>query len=274
MAKKGDELADLLLMLPWWVDVALAAVAYVGLKWLLPALEFESPIARPLVGVASQLAPFVALLLLCSALFSALRSWKRRRLLEEQTGLESIRALPWRAFEQLVGEAWRRQGYTVRETGSAGGDGGVDVVVEKGGNTYLIQCKNWKARKLGVKVVREMYGIMADRHAAGVIIVISGMFTQGARTFAMGKPIDLVEGRELLSLVQQVQVSEPATESDESAAFQPEAVPPAPPATADTQCPRCGGQLVLRTAGRGKHAGSQFWGCSGYPKCRFKRPLG
>ncbi|MFM4737102.1 topoisomerase DNA-binding C4 zinc finger domain-containing protein, partial [Aeromonas caviae] len=33
-------------------------------------------------------------------------------------------------------------------------------------------------------------------------------------------------------------------------------------------CPRCGNLMVLRTASRGEHKGTQFWGCSGYPKCR------
>ncbi len=34
-------------------------------------------------------------------------------------------------------------------------------------------------------------------------------------------------------------------------------------------CPRCGSKLVLRTAAKGNHAGEQFWGCSGYPRCRY-----
>lgn len=34
-------------------------------------------------------------------------------------------------------------------------------------------------------------------------------------------------------------------------------------------CPRCGGELVLRTATRGANAGNQFYGCSNYPKCRY-----
>lgn len=38
-------------------------------------------------------------------------------------------------------------------------------------------------------------------------------------------------------------------------------------------CPRCGKELVLRTAKKGEHAGSQFYGCSGFPKCRFVRNL-
>ncbi len=34
-------------------------------------------------------------------------------------------------------------------------------------------------------------------------------------------------------------------------------------------CPRCGGQLVLRTAKTGTYAGNQFYGCSNYPRCKF-----
>lgn len=34
-------------------------------------------------------------------------------------------------------------------------------------------------------------------------------------------------------------------------------------------CPRCGGKLVLRTAGKGTNVGRKFWGCSNYPKCRY-----
>lgn len=34
-------------------------------------------------------------------------------------------------------------------------------------------------------------------------------------------------------------------------------------------CPRCGGQLVLRTAKKGENAGNQFYGCSNFPKCRY-----
>ena len=38
-------------------------------------------------------------------------------------------------------------------------------------------------------------------------------------------------------------------------------------------CPKCGAALVLRTARKGTNVGSQFWGCSGYPNCRFIRPV-
>ena len=34
-------------------------------------------------------------------------------------------------------------------------------------------------------------------------------------------------------------------------------------------CPRCGAELVLRTAKKGEHSGEQFYGCSRFPKCRY-----
>ena len=36
-------------------------------------------------------------------------------------------------------------------------------------------------------------------------------------------------------------------------------------------CPKCGGELVLRTASKGANAGNRFYGCSGFPKCRYTR---
>jgi four helix bundle suffix protein len=47
----------------------------------------------------------------------------------------------------------------------------------------------------------------------------------------------------------------------------PEETPAAP------ACPVCGKPMVLRTARKGPRAGSQFWGCSGYPTCTATKPV-
>ena len=39
----------------------------------------------------------------------------------------------------------------------------------------------------------------------------------------------------------------------------------------DNTCPKCGTQMILRTAKSGKNAGNKFWGCRSYPKCRGVR---
>lgn len=58
----------------------------------------------------------------------------------------------------------------------------------------------------------------------------------------------------------------------ESAAPLPEEQVPvaaSEPAEALLRCPRCGNELVLRTAKKGNNAGNQFYGCSNFPKCRY-----
>jgi len=45
-------------------------------------------------------------------------------------------------------------------------------------------------------------------------------------------------------------------------------------ACADPLCPDCGVRMVLRISQRGPEAGSKFWGCSNYPKCRRTIPFG
>jgi ssDNA-binding Zn-finger/Zn-ribbon topoisomerase 1 len=38
-----------------------------------------------------------------------------------------------------------------------------------------------------------------------------------------------------------------------------------------TVCPKCGCELVLRTARSGNNAGGKFYGCSSFPTCRYVR---
>ena len=42
--------------------------------------------------------------------------------------------------------------------------------------------------------------------------------------------------------------------------------------SASPQCPKCGSEMVLRTAKSGSNQGEKFWGCPNYPKCRGVRP--
>ena len=43
--------------------------------------------------------------------------------------------------------------------------------------------------------------------------------------------------------------------------------------SSDTICPKCGSNLVLREVKRGSRKGSQFLGCSSYPRCRFTKEI-
>ena len=44
-------------------------------------------------------------------------------------------------------------------------------------------------------------------------------------------------------------------------------------ATAQPNCPTCGSPMLVRRARQGRHAGSKFWGCSTYPRCKGTRRI-
>jgi restriction system protein len=165
--------------------------------------------------------------------------------------------MTWQQFEALVGEAFRLQGYTVIETGAGGADGGVDLVLAKGSEKFLVQCKQWKAFKVGVDVVRELYGVMAARSAAGGFVVTSGRFTEEATAFASGRNVKLIDGPKLHRLIRQASAAEQGTAAAAHAPARPTSAP---------ACPSCAKSMVKRIAKRGPNAGGEFWGCTGYPK--------
>lgn len=212
------------------------------------------------------------LAMLFFGLFSLGSYWfgkMRGRLVDQQTGLESLRQTPWKQFEFLVAEAFRRQGSAVEFSMTRGADGGVDLVLRKDGHLSLVQCKQWKVLSVGVSVVREMFGLMVAETANEAIIVTTGQFTEEAKRFAGGKPIRLIDGPQLLALVQSVQDSSQTSPRESGA---PVPVPP-PVAWEPPACPLCRKPMITRTAKRGSNAGSQFWGCRDYPACTGSRAI-
>lgn len=95
---------------------------------------------------------------------------------------------------------FRRKGFTVEERGGSGPDGGIDLVLHAGNDKYLVQCKQWKAERVGVATVRELFGVMTAERAVGGFVVTSGQFTSDAEQFAEGRSIELVGTDTLLAL--------------------------------------------------------------------------
>jgi restriction system protein len=267
-----DNMLDLLTVTPAWVGPVLAAALFVVVRFMLPPL-FGPRDDGPDTGIViRQVLPVVALflggLVMLAWLVAEFTKFLDRRRLDEQTGLDSIRELSWQEFERLVCEAYRRKGYLAETVGSASSDGGVDIRLTGHGETVLVQAKHWRVYRVGVRVVRELLGVVSSAHADRGIVVTSGGFTKDAQRFAMDShKIELMDGQQLAALVSGVQsgaVSSPSRK--------PEPAPIAS-ATSSPTCPSCGTTMVRRTARRGPQAGSAFWGCPKYPACRGTRAV-
>lgn len=221
-------LMDLVSLLPWWAGVGLACAGYVVLHSMATA---PVPVLTPGEPVAKLVAPMIVrslamagqfvvpLLCLVGAAVSFVRRRRRAALVqrvESSTAADVLSDMSWQEFEMLVGEAFRVQGYSVEEKGGPVADGGVDLVLRKRGEKYLVQCKQWKALKVDVRVVRELFGLMAAEGASGGYVVTSGRFTGVAVAFAKGRNLHLLDGAALLAMIQQARASQPFADTQPS----------------------------------------------------------
>jgi restriction system protein len=108
MARRDESILNLLAVVPWWVSVLLSATVYLVLTYIFPRIEFgpgiSASVPKGFVSVGQQLAPVIALILLLPAPIAAYNAWRKRKLLDKQASINSIRSLDWRTFEELVGE--------------------------------------------------------------------------------------------------------------------------------------------------------------------------
>lgn len=256
MARRNEGFIDLFCILPWRVGAVSAFFVYTVAHYIIPTIQVENFYLKAMAPSAPMLGNMISLALVGCAAISAVNSLIKARRLDSQKDIDSIRALGWKDFEELVGEAYRRKGYSVGENQGGGPDGGVDLVLRKEGVTTLVQCKHWKTLKVGVKVVRELFGVMTAHGAGRGMVLISGEFTKDAVAFAKSNAIELVNGSKLLAMISEVQ-KEPRIERSLPVAK-----------SVEKECPVCGGDMLVRTAKKGSYAGNKFWGCSNFPKCR------
>ncbi|MEM5276387.1 restriction endonuclease [Cupriavidus taiwanensis] len=287
-----EDLYGIAAALPWWVGVTAAVFAYAVLhRYAVAEMPVNAApgqmgqmIVSQMVKTLSTYGQYIGpLILLAGALASWLGRRKRQDLVRGVAASRSgdaLRQMTWRDFEQLVGEVFRMRGYAVAETGGSGADGGIDLRLRKGNELALVQCKQWRAYKIPVTVVRELYGVMAAQGAAQGYVVTSGQFTADARAFASGRNIELIDGEALIALVKRVRAAAPV---DPTARPSAPASTPAPamrahrpeprPSGVAPECPRCGAAMIQRIAKQGANAGNPFWGCATFPKCRGVRGL-
>lgn len=252
-----EELLAAFVELPFWAAMLGAAFFYLVLRFVPPLLVGRSASGSILAAVAITLAPWAALAILAASIVGVGKRRWRQWLVSKASELDAIKRMSWSDFETLVGETYRQQGYSVRELGGRHADGGTDLELARGGERVVIQCKHWLNRQVPVQRVRELLGVVTAEGADRGILVATSGFTRDAIAFAEGKPLELIDGAALTKL---------ARRSTSPAATQSSAAPTRPPS-----CPTCGKRMVMRTAGRGQKAGSQFWGCWSFPNCRGTR---
>jgi len=223
MARRQAVFTDLLefsAKLPWQVAAGLAVASFAVLHVV--AVAFSSPVAATSIADIGKvvihsgihtLAYFLQFFMPVGFAFGAVasvimrsRSAALMEVARANPG-KSLASMRWRDFERLVGEGFRQRGYAVTGFGGSGPDGGVDLGLAKNGERYLVQCKYWRNRQVGITVVRELNGVIVAQGAHGGFAVTGGEFTREAQVFAEKTKIELIDGKALQELIRSAPTS-------------------------------------------------------------------
>lgn len=121
---------------------------------------------------------------------------------------DNLAAMDWDDFEHLIRELFEKEyaraGGEVRVT-RASRDGGVDAVVfdpdPLRGGKIVVQAKRY-TNTVGVSAVRDLYGTILNEGANKGILVCTSDYGSDAYEFAKGKPLVLLNGGQLLHLLE------------------------------------------------------------------------
>ncbi|QSF55025.1 restriction endonuclease [Brevundimonas fontaquae] len=139
-----------------------------------------------------------------------------RRFIESQDVLSDIgtetnlAAMHWEDFEHLVRQVFEAEFSSangeVRVT-QASRDGGVDAVIFDPdpirGGKIIVQAKRY-TNVVDVSAVRDLYGTVQHEGATKGILVTTSQFGPDARKFAQDKPLTLIDGGNLLFLLEKM----------------------------------------------------------------------
>jgi restriction system protein len=106
-------------------------------------------------------------------------------------------------FETLITNLFAKMGLETRLT-QASRDGGVDCVAYDQrpilGGKVVVQAKRYK-NTVGVSSVRDLFGTVQNEGASKGILVTTSGYGKAAFDFAVGKPLELLDGHNLLFLL-------------------------------------------------------------------------
>jgi restriction system protein len=178
----------------------------------------------------------------------ALLRTHRYKLLELHQTMRDIQRMSWHEFEDLVAAFYQTMGYEVEPRGGdAGPDGGIDLILRKGGRIWIVQCKHYRSQWIEEPPLRDLLGVVTAERAEGGIFVTCGVFDERALAFAKrNEKLELIAGEQLRDLIAgAVRRRDP-----------------------DTKCPRCGSRMRETTGRYGP-----FLGCSNFPACHGWLPI-
>lgn len=164
--------------------------------------------------------------------------------IDKMTGIE---------FENFVKAVYEKRGYRVTTTPQTN-DYGCDLVLQRDGVRSVVQVKRYKTT-VGIAAIQQIIGAIRHYDANDAKVVTNNYYTSQAKNLASSNGVELIDRDGVVRMLNELNV---ISETEKL-----------PAAAVDIRktCPRCNGNLVLRTRTNGD--GTSFYGCSNFPNCRY-----
>ncbi len=195
-------------------------------------------------------------------------------------------------FEEFVADLFRAKGYQVEVTPPVN-DAGKDAIAYKGEKKFLIECKRYdEDNSVGRPLLQKFFAAIYDENAEKGFFVTTSYFSSGAVAYAKDHKIELIDRDQLTTLINEAFPSASldnlyvlmCSKCGEKVTFplleelQEKLCPNGHKIIGDVLiskvdeneypkpklCPKCNQPLQKKEGRYGN-----FWGCSGYPKCKF-----
>lgn len=158
-------------------------------------------------------------------------------------------------FEYFLKLLYKQKGYKV-ETTKVTGDFGADLVMTKDGKKIVVQAKRYNSR-VGIKAIQEVASSIAFYKADEGWAITNSEFTDAAIELSKSNNIKIIERKELINMIAQLNGQLPQMTVNQSINHTPKEL-----------CKVCGSEMVLRKGKRG-----EFLGCSNFPGCRYTKNI-
>ena len=122
--------------------------------------------------------------------------WQRSRA-EANAGIEALCSFKWRDYSHLVEDILIERGFRRGGGERRPGDGGFDLMMERGNARYIVACKNGSTHEVTEKEVRDLATVMQMEGAEGAVLATTGGVEPAALRVAAARRIEILSGEEL-----------------------------------------------------------------------------
>lgn len=204
-SQRRDEMLEILTewtapifgVIPVWISVPIALLGWVVIYFYW-TMKVSS--ATPV----NQFGLILGAVFAGATLSAGYRGWQfrrnRERFVADRLNSSVLSQLSDDHFKRLVANLYREEGQVLEELEDNAPERGFDLTLHYDGQKTIVHYCLGKDCKVGVQKVRELFGIQAHEEAVKSVLITRGIFTEQARKFATGKPMELIDGAKLANL--------------------------------------------------------------------------